>query len=95
MTDRLLRIRDVCERTTLSKSSLYAKIRVDEFPSGRRLGDGAAVRWLESDVVEWMRTRPEAALDDWMKPERKAELAEQRKDKLEEKRKAAAEGDAE
>ena len=95
MTDRLLRIRDVCERTTLSRSSLYAKIRADEFPSGRRLGDGAAVRWLESDIVEWMRTRPEATLDDWMTPERKAELGEQRKAKLEEKRKAAAEGDAE
>ena len=95
MTDRLLRIRDVCERTTLSKSTLYAKIRADEFPPGRRLGAGAAVRWLESDIVEWMRNRPEAALDDWMKPETKAKRAEQRKAKREEKRKAAAAGDAE
>ena len=95
MTDRLLRIRDVCERTTLSKSSLYAKIRAEEFPAGRRLGEGAAVRWLESDVDNWMRTRPAAALDDWMKPDDKARLARQRKDKLEEKRKVTAEGDAE
>ena len=85
MTDRLLRIRDVCERTTLSQSSLYAKIRADEFPRGRRIGS-AAVAWLESDIVAWMQNQPEAELDDWLTPERKKDL--------EEKRKAAARRDA-
>ena len=77
MTDRLLRIRDVCERTTLSQSSLYAKIRADEFPRGRRIGS-ASVAWLESDVVDWMQRQPEADLDDWLTPDRKAEMAENR-----------------
>ena len=86
MTDRLLRIRDVCERTTLSQSSLYAKIRADEFPRGRRIGS-ASVAWLESDIVAWMQCQPEADLDDWLTPDRKKDL--------EEKRKSAAKRDAE
>ena len=75
MSNRLLRIKAVCEQTTLSSSTIYARIRAGEFPRGRRIGGGGqAVAWLESEIVEWMERQPEADPDDWLTPERKAGL---------------------
>lgn len=70
MSNRLLRIRAVCEKTTLSQSTIYAGIRAGTFPRGRRIG-GQAVAWLESDVVKWMESQPEADPNDWHTPLRR------------------------
>ena len=73
MSNRLLRIKAVCEKTTLSPSTIYKRIREGTFPRGRRIGS-QAVAWLESDIVEWLEREPEADPDDWLTPERKAGL---------------------
>ncbi|OOW67140.1 hypothetical protein Xmar_07990 [Xanthomonas axonopodis pv. martyniicola] len=49
---RFLRIREVMIRTGLSKSTIYAKIRLKEFPSPVSLGSISA--WVESEISEWM-----------------------------------------
>lgn len=53
---RLLRIEDVMERTSLSRSHIYSMVRRHEFPSPRKLGPKCS-RWLESDVVAWVLER--------------------------------------
>lgn len=50
---KLLPMKAVSERVGYSESKLYAMIREGEFPPGRKLATGG-VRWLESDVDEWI-----------------------------------------
>ena len=59
MTDRLVGIHEVQELTSLSHSSLYSFMRQGLFPKPLRVGP-KAVRWLESDLQQWMETRPKA-----------------------------------
>ncbi|MBB5675569.1 helix-turn-helix transcriptional regulator [Xanthomonas arboricola] len=49
---KFLRIRDVTSRTGLSKSTIYAKIRLKKFPAHVPLGSISV--WVESEVSEWM-----------------------------------------
>lgn len=51
--DRLLRLRDVIDKTGLGKSTLYRKIAAGEFPRQVSVG-GASVRWRESAVNAWI-----------------------------------------
>ena len=46
----------------VSKSRLYELIQAGEFPRPKRLGP-QSVAWLDEDVEEWIRTRPEAGSD--------------------------------
>ena len=62
MTDRLLRLPQVLERTGLNRMGVYRGIRAGTFPRPRRLS-ARRVAWLDSDVTEWIRTRPEAKGD--------------------------------
>lgn len=55
--DRFIRRREVEERVRLSRSTLYKMIAEGKFPAPHRLGK-RAVRFLESDVVAWMNSRP-------------------------------------
>ena len=61
---RFLRRNEVVAKTTLSPSTIYALIRRGAFPPSRRIS-GQAVAWLESEVDEWMDSRPEADPADW------------------------------
>lgn len=57
-TQRLIRIREVIQRTGLSKSSIYDLMAQDSFPKTIRLSEhGRSVAFLESEVVEWMAAR--------------------------------------
>jgi len=56
MLPRFIRRRQVEERTGLGRSSIYAKILLNEFPRPISLG-ARAVAWLESDIDEWIRSR--------------------------------------
>ena len=47
---RLLRIKDVCERTSLSRASIYNYLKRGAFPEPVRLGP-RCIRW-ESNVIE-------------------------------------------
>ncbi len=61
----LLRRADVEERTKLSRSSIYAKTNPRDrgydagFPVPVRIGS-TSVRWVASEVDEWINSRPRA-----------------------------------
>ncbi|PPU15851.1 hypothetical protein XacyCFBP2565_08640 [Xanthomonas arboricola pv. corylina] len=52
---RLLRLRDVLERTSLSKSTVYAMIRRGKFPKPVHLG--CTTTWVESEIDGWITSR--------------------------------------
>lgn len=59
--ERLLRRREVQTLTTLSKSTLYAKIKDGSFPRPLSLGK-QAVAWRASDIEAWIQAQPERVL---------------------------------
>lgn len=50
---RFLKLKEVMEKTALSRSAIYRKMNEDAFPKSVNLGD-RAVAWIESEVDEWM-----------------------------------------
>ena len=63
-TDRLLRIREVCALTGLSRATLYIMVRETTFPAPVRLR-ARAVAWRASEVRAWMESRPTATPHNW------------------------------
>lgn len=59
----VLRLKEVQEKTGLSRSTIYNKLNPackyfdDAFPKPIRLG-AAAVGWLEADLDVWLTSRP-------------------------------------
>lgn len=51
--EKLLRLGDVMERTALSRSSIYKKIKDGEFPSPIKVGIRAS-RWQETAIDIWI-----------------------------------------
>ena len=58
-TDRLLRLSEVQARCGISRSSVYRMMRVGAFPEPLRVGE-RAVRWPESEINDWLASRPRA-----------------------------------
>jgi prophage regulatory protein len=56
MTNLILRLPAVKERTGLSRSSIYLWIARGQFPAPVSLG-ARAVGWVESEVDEWLAQR--------------------------------------
>lgn len=56
MTDTLLRIQKVREQCALSRSELYRRIRLGEFPAPVTIG-ARAVAWRSSDIDAWIASR--------------------------------------
>jgi prophage regulatory protein len=54
-TPTLLRRRDVEARTGLKRSALYKLMNAGTFPTQVKLGIGACVAWVESDVDQWIQ----------------------------------------
>ncbi|AMF95107.2 transcriptional regulator [Vibrio fluvialis] len=50
---RFLKLKEVMEKTALSRSAIYRKMNDGEFPESVSLGE-RAVAWVESEVDEWM-----------------------------------------
>ncbi|WP_075709657.1 AlpA family transcriptional regulator [Vibrio panuliri] len=50
---RFLKLKEVMQKTALSRSAIYRKMNDGEFPQSVSLGD-RAVAWVESEVDEWM-----------------------------------------
>lgn len=50
---RFIRMKEVCRKTGLAKSSIYDRIKTGLFPAPIRLGD-RAVAFVESEVDAWM-----------------------------------------
>ncbi len=59
---RVLRAREVIEKTGLSRTCLWRRERAGAFPSRRDLG-GGLVGWLESDIDAWIESRPAVGKD--------------------------------
>jgi prophage regulatory protein len=60
MTDeRLLRLRDVKEKTGLGSSTIYRRMAAGAFPLPRSLGPNT-VRWLQSEIDDWIKGLPPA-----------------------------------
>jgi len=60
MPEKFLRLSEVQRRVPYSRSTIYLKVSLGEFPKPVNLG-ARAVAWLESDVNEWITRRIEAA----------------------------------
>ncbi|MGU1716076.1 helix-turn-helix transcriptional regulator [Pseudomonas aeruginosa] len=66
---RILRLRQVQERTGLSRSTIYDRININSprydqtFPRPVKIGL-SAVGWLEESVNDWIRRRFDVADDD-------------------------------
>jgi len=56
MSQQILRCREVCNRTGLGRSALYAAIQEGRFPRQIKLGPRAA-GWLSSEVEDWIAGR--------------------------------------
>lgn len=56
-SDRLLKLKDVKDRTALGSSSIYRRIAAGTFPRPRQLSP-ACVRWMESEIDYWITTLP-------------------------------------
>jgi prophage regulatory protein len=52
----MLRLREVMRRTGLSRSTIYAYIAANQFPSPIPLGP-RAVGWIEDEVNAWIEER--------------------------------------
>jgi prophage regulatory protein len=60
MAQKILRLPAVKELTGLSRSTVYQKISLGEFPKAISLG-ARSVGWLESDVEAWIVKRVTAS----------------------------------
>ncbi|MFS8150151.1 helix-turn-helix transcriptional regulator [Halomonas sp. 86] len=53
MSMKLIRIKDVMERTGLARSTIYKYINLGQFPQPIKLGT-RAVAWVESEIDTWI-----------------------------------------
>ncbi len=63
MTNTILRLPAVLNRTGLSRSTVYLMISRDEFPKPVSLGE-RAVGWIESEINQWLEDRIAASRDE-------------------------------
>ena len=56
----IIRIRDVCRMTGLSRTTLWRRVNSGQFPKPLRLGgpQARAVGWVRGAVEEWLGSRP-------------------------------------
>lgn len=53
----LLSIKEVSEKIGMSPAWIWREVRLGRFPRPRKLG--AATRWVEAQVDEWIHALPE------------------------------------
>lgn len=59
MAERFISLRDVLDRTTLSKTHTYRLINAGEFPRAVKLGP-RRVAFIEREVEDWLQSRVDA-----------------------------------
>lgn len=52
----LLRLREVCRRTSKSRSEIYRRVAAGDFPQPVKLGKRASA-WVEHEVSAWIAAR--------------------------------------
>jgi prophage regulatory protein len=60
MSNKIIRLPAVKEKTGLSRSSIYLRMTKDDFPKSISLGD-RAIGWLESDIEQWLEDKISAS----------------------------------
>jgi len=54
ISSRILRLKAVLERTGLSRSTMYRKIKHGTFPAQVQISE-RCIGWRESDLEQWLR----------------------------------------
>lgn len=55
---QMINMRQLLERVTLSRSTIYRRVRAKKFPAPRVISEGR-LAWLLDDVLEWQKaTQP-------------------------------------
>lgn len=54
---KLLSIREVCALTSLSRTTLWAKIKSGQFPRPIRLGGGIRKAFIAEEIDAWVAAR--------------------------------------
>ena len=54
---KLISIREACQVTSLSRTSLWHKIKAGKFPKPVALGDGVRKAFLQSEIDAWISER--------------------------------------
>ena len=62
MKDDLMTLEQVMDELTVSRSTIYRWMIDERFPRPLSLGAGSSNRWYRSEVEEWVRNRPRAAV---------------------------------
>ena len=57
MENKLLTIREVCELLSISRTSLWIKVKSGQFPKPIKLGDGTRKAFLASEINDWIAER--------------------------------------
>jgi prophage regulatory protein len=57
---RILRLPAVVDRTGLARSTIYLRMRNQNFPEAVNLG-GRAVGWFESEINDWLELRAQSS----------------------------------
>lgn len=57
MKQRALNFHELHEKTKLARSTIFKLEKAGQFPKRRRYGS-RTIRWLESEVDEWIESRP-------------------------------------
>lgn len=50
---RFLKLKEVMQKTALSRSAIYRKMNDNNFPQSINLGD-RAVAWVDSEIDDWI-----------------------------------------
>lgn len=56
MSYRLLRLRQVEDKTGLKRSQIYAYMKLKQFPASIKIGP-ASVAWLEKEINDWVEEK--------------------------------------
>jgi prophage regulatory protein len=60
MSNKIIRLPAVKDKTGISRSSIYLRMSKGEFPKSISLGD-RAIGWLESDIEQWLEDKIQAS----------------------------------
>jgi prophage regulatory protein len=66
---RFLKVREVCQRTSISRTSLYRMVEAKEFPHPAQISDHR-IAFLESAVTAWIEQRAQASQPEADRPSR-------------------------
>jgi len=56
MSNRIIRLSEVISKTGLSRSSIYERLKTNNFPQSIKLTNHA-VGWIETEVDDWIAQR--------------------------------------